>query len=111
MGDNLTGAGDGDDEKINIDLAACTADEILIVVNIFKAKDRKQNFGQIANASIRVYNTDTDENLAKYDLSEDKSTDTGMILGKVYKKDGEWKFQAVGEGKVGEIDKIAETYA
>lgn len=110
LGDNLTGEGEGDDETITIDLSAVTADEILIGVNIFKAVDRKQNFGQVANATIRVYDPASNEVLAKYDLSEDKSTDTGMILGKVYKKDGEWKFQAVGEGKVGEIDKIAAAY-
>jgi tellurium resistance protein TerD len=109
-GDNLTGAGDGDDETINIDLSQVTADEIMIGVNIYKASERNQKFGQVNNAFVRLYDKDTKKELAKFDLSEDKSTDTGMILGRLYKKDGEWKFQAVGEGKAGEIDAFAAPY-
>lgn len=109
-GDNLTGAGEGDDETISLEFEKVKADAIVVGCNIYQAEGRKQNFGQVKNAFIRVYNPDTKEVLAKYDLSEDFSGATGIILGKVYNKDGEWKFQAVGEGRNGDLNKIADTF-
>lgn len=106
-GDNLTGAGDGDDELIDVDLSAVQKDEIFICVNIYKAGERHQNFGQVKNAFLRIFKTGTTEELLKYDLSEDYSGFTGIVMGKLYKKDGEWKFQAIGEGKNGDINAIA----
>ncbi len=112
MGDNLTGVGDGDDETIKINLQSLDAatTEILIGVNIYQAPERRQNFGMVNNAFIRIYDAETNQELLKYDLSENYSAFNGMIMGKLYKKDGEWKFQAVGEGKNGTIAEIAAPY-
>lgn len=111
-GDNLTGEGDGDDETIIVDLSKVPADvtEIMLGVNIYQAEQRRQNFGQVNNAFIRLYDKETNQEIAKYDLSEDFSATTGMVLGKMYSKDGEWKFQAIGEAKTGDISKIAESW-
>ncbi len=109
-GDNLTGEGEGDDEVISIDLSKVEGSEIVVGVNIFQAASRRQNFGQVKKATIRVVNPETSEVLAKYDLSEDHSSSTGMILGRIYKHEGEWKFQAVGEGKNGDLNEIAKTF-
>lgn len=113
MGDNLTGAGEGDDETIKLDLAGIPADvdQIILGVNIYKADERHhQNFGLVENAFVRLYDADTNTELGKYDLSEDYSANTGVVVGKMYRKDGEWKFQAIGEGKNGSIDAIASPY-
>lgn len=110
MGDNLTGVGDGDDETIKVKLAEVPGDEVLICVNIFQAAERKQNFGQVKNAFVRVYDGETNQEILKFDLSEDYSKFNGMVMGKLYKKDNEWKFQAVGEGKNGDITAIAQPY-
>ena len=112
-GDNLTGEGAGDDETILIQLDKLPADitEVMVCVNIYQADVRRQNFGQVQNAFIRVYDKETNAELAKYDLSEDYSAFNGMVMGKLYFKDGEWKFQAVGEGVNGSISKIADTWA
>lgn len=112
MGDNLTGVGEGDDETIKIDFSKLPAEteEVLIVVNIFSAETRNQNFGQVKNAFVRVFNPADNTELAKYDLSEDYSKFNAMIMGRVYKKDGEWKFQAVGEGKNGDLNVLAGAY-
>jgi tellurium resistance protein TerD len=109
QGDNLTGEGEGDDEKIDVDLAALPSavDELVIGANIFQAETRHQNFGRVNNAFVRLVNAADGKELMKYDLSEDQSTATGFILGKLYKKDGEWKFQAIGEPKTGDIFQIA----
>lgn len=109
-GDNLTGQGDGDDETISLELPTLVADDVILGVNIYKAVERRQNFGQVKKAFIRAYDADTKQELAKYDLSEDFSTATGAILGRVYKHNGEWKFQAVGEAKNGDLNQIAQTY-
>lgn len=111
-GDNLTGAGDGDDEVITIDFAQVPAEVVAIVLgaNIFKAAEKGQNFGQIQNAFIRAFNKDTNEELLKYDLSEDFSINDAVIFGKVYSKDGEWKFSAEGVGKNGDLIAIFESY-
>ncbi len=114
MGDNLTGVGDGDDETIKIDLSKlpADADEVLIAVNIFESVARgNQNFGMVNNAFVRIYDGVTGQEIIKYDLSEDQSKFNAMIMGKLYKKDGEWKFQAIGEGKNGTIADIANAYA
>ncbi len=111
-GDNLTGAGDGDDETIKVKLAEIPVgvDEVHICVNIYEAQSRRQNFGQVKNAFIRIYDAETQQELLKYDLNEDYSAFSGMVMGKLYRKDGEWKFQAVGEGKNGDINSIAASY-
>ena len=112
MGDNLTGAGDGDDEQIKIDLAAVDAevDEILIGVNIYQAATKRQNFGMVNNSFIRLVDSVTGAEILKYDLTEESSINTGFILGKLYRKDGEFRFQAVGEGLNGDINQIADKY-
>ncbi len=112
-GDNLTGVGDGDDETITVKLAEVEAnvDEIVIAINIFDAVNRKQNFGMVNKAFIRLYNGENPtEELKKFDLSEDYSAFNAMLMGKLYKKDGEWKFQAIGEGKNGNINALADLF-
>ena len=115
MGDNLTGVGDGDDETLKLNLAQLppTCDEILLCVNIYQATQRSQNFGMVNNAFIRIYDAEkpaASSEIIKFDLSENYSAFNGMVMGKLYKKDGEWKFQAVAEGKNGSITDIAQPY-
>ena len=100
MGDNLTGAGDGDDEQIVVDLSRVPAeyDKIVVVVNIYHAVQRKQHFGLIQNAFIRLVDARTNTEMCKYNLSEDYSGMTAMIFGEVYRYNGEWKFNAIGQG-------------
>lgn len=100
MGDNLTGAGEGDDEQIVIDLARVPAqyDRIVLVVNIYQAVQRRQNFGMIENAFIRIVDGRNNQELCKYNLTENYSGMTAMIFGEVYRHNGEWKFGAVGQG-------------
>ncbi len=100
MGDNLTGAGDGDDEQILIDLAGMPKqyDRIVIVVNIYDAVRRKQHFGMIRNAFIRLVDGKTNREMCRYNLTEDYSGMTAMIFGEIYRYNGEWKFSAVGQG-------------
>ena len=102
-GDNLTGAGDGDDESIKIDLSKINpnATELCFVVTIHDAENRKQNFGQVRNSFVRVYNPDTKEEILKYELEEDFSIETAVEFGRLYKRNGEWKFEAVGVGQKG----------
>lgn len=111
-GDNLTGQGDGDDETIFLDLAAIPAsvDKVLLCVNIYEAGSRSQNFGMVKNAFIRAYDGDSKQELGRYDLSEDYSANTGVVMGEVYRHQGEWKFKAIGEGKNGDINQIAAPY-
>ena len=99
MGDNLTGAGDGDDEQIVIDLAHVPAeyDRIVLVVNIYQAVQRHQHFGMIRNAFIRIVDARTNQELCKYNLSENYDNMTAMIFGEVYRHNGEWKFNAIGQ--------------
>lgn len=98
-GDNLTGAGDGDDEQIIVELNKVPADysKIVFVVTIYQARERNQQFGMIRNAFIRVVDADTGRELCKYNLSESYEGRTAMIFGEVYRRNGEWKFGAVGE--------------
>jgi len=100
MGDNLTGAGDGDDEQIVVDLANIPAqyDKVIIVVNVYQAEKRKQHFGMIANAFCRLVDAKNNTELFKYNLTEDYSGMTAMIFGEIYKHNGEWKFNAIGQG-------------
>jgi stress response protein SCP2 len=100
LGDNLTGAGEGDDEQIIVDLAKMPAeyDRIVIVVNIYQAYQRKQHFGLINNAFIRLVDAKTNKEICKYNLSEDYSDMTAMIFGEIYRHNGEWKFNAIGQG-------------
>lgn len=99
MGDNLTGAGEGDDEQIVIDLARVPAeyDRIVLVVNIYQAVQRHQHFGMIQNAFIRIFNAQNNQELCKYNLSEHYDNMTAMIFGEVYRHNGEWKFNAIGQ--------------
>ncbi|MCI6552472.1 MAG: TerD family protein [Lachnospiraceae bacterium] len=100
MGDNLTGAGEGDDEQIIVDLASVPAqyDRIVIVVNIYAAVKRKQHFGMIQNAFIRLVDSRNNNEMCRYNLTEDYSGMTAMIFGEVYRHNGEWKFNAMGQG-------------
>ncbi len=111
-GDNLTGAGDGDDEVITIEQGALPADceKVVIGVNIYDAK-AGQNFGQVKGAFCRAFDPAVpDQSIIKYDLNEDYSTNTAVIMGEFYKKDGEWKFNALGEGKAGDINSLRQAY-
>jgi tellurium resistance protein TerD len=111
-GDNLTGAGEGDDESIKVDLSEINsnATEICIVVTIHKAKERNQNFGQVRNSFIRIYNPDTNEELLKYELEEDFSVETAVEFGRIYKRNGEWRFEAVGVGQKGGLEDYLSKY-
>ncbi|MFD6415367.1 TerD family protein [Streptomyces sp. NPDC060194] len=108
-GDNLTGEGEGDDESVIINLTQVPANVTRIVfpVSIHDAENRRQSFGQVANAFIRVVNQADGQELARYDLSEDASTETAMIFGEVYRYGGEWKFRAVGQGYASGLRGIA----
>lgn len=100
MGDNLTGAGDGDDEQIVVDLSKVPAeyDKIVLVVNIYQAVQRRQHFGMIQNAYIRVVDAKNNTEMCKYNLTDDYSNMTAMIFGEVYRHGAEWKFNALGQG-------------
>ncbi len=112
IGDNLTGAGDGDDESIKIDLSKINpnATELCFVVTIHDAENRKQNFGQVRNSFVRVYNPDTKEEILKYELEEDFSIETAVEFGRLYKRNGEWKFEAVGVGQKGGLQDYLNKY-
>lgn len=111
-GDNLTGAGDGDDEVIHIDLSKISNDvaEITFVVTIHKAAERRQNFGQIRNSYIRVVNQLTNEETVKYELDEDFSIETAVEFGRIYKRNEEWRFEAVGNGMKGGLQDFLTKY-
>jgi len=111
-GDNLTGEGDGDDEAVKINLTAmpAEADKVVFAVSIYEAEARAQSFGQVRNAFIRVVNQADGAELARYDLSEDASTETAMIFGEVYRHGSEWKFRAVGQGYSTGLAGIARDY-
>lgn len=100
QGDNRTGAGDGDDEVVTADLSKLPANiqKVAIVVSIHDAEGRSQNFGQVRNAYVRIVNLDNDHEIARYDLTEEFSTETALIFADVYRHNGEWKFGAVGQG-------------
>jgi tellurium resistance protein TerD len=108
-GDNLTGEGEGDDETINVELPLVPAEvqKIVFTVSIYEAEQRGQAFGQVMNAYIRIVNRADGAELARYDLSEDASTETAMIFGEVYRRETEWKFRAVGQGYASGLRGIA----
>lgn len=112
QGDNLTGAGDGDDEQIKIHFSKVPADvkKLVVAVTIHDADQRKQNFGQVNNAFMRIINNDDNVEIARFDLSEDASTETAMIFGELYHHNEEWKFKAVGQGFSGGLAALASQH-
>ncbi|GEB50275.1 MULTISPECIES: TerD family protein [Streptomyces] len=111
-GDNLTGEGEGDDEVIKVNLAGVPADveKIVFPVSIYEAESRQQSFGQVRNAYIRVVNQSDNNELARYDLSEDASTETAMVFGELYRHGAEWKFRAIGQGYASGLRGIAQDF-
>jgi len=111
-GDNLTGEGAGDDEQIKVNLTGLPAevDKIVFPVSIYNAESGGQSFGQVRNAFIRVVNQGDNSELARYDLSEDASTETAMVFGELYRNGAEWKFRAVGQGYTSGLSGIARDY-
>ncbi|MFS2157839.1 TerD family protein [Pseudomonas sp. Pseusp122] len=112
MGDNRSGAGDGDDEQVNVKLTglAPLVKKLVFAVTIHDAEGRKQSFGQVGNAYIRVVNKADGKELARYDLSEDASTETAMIFGELYRNGEEFKFKAIGQGFAGGLKPLAEAH-
>jgi len=113
-GDDLTGGNsDGDDETLTVDLAKVDAkiQEIIFTVTIYDFESRKQNFGQVRNSFIRIYNAQTNEEIAKYELDEDFSVETAVEFGRLYRRGGEWKFEAMGIGYKGGLDYFVKKYA
>ena len=112
MGDNTTGAGDGDDEVVKVELAKIPADldKVVFTVTIYDAETRKQNFGQVSHAYIRIVNEEGGQEIARYDLSEDASIETAMIFGEIYRVGTEWKFKAVGQGFAGGLGALAKNF-
>ena len=111
-GDNLTGDGDGDDESLILQLSKIPIDinRVAFTVTIHDAESRRQNFGQVSNAFMRVVNKDSGVEVARYDLSEDASVETAMIFGEIYRHNAEWKFKAVGQGYAGGLAPLARQY-
>ncbi|WP_281283789.1 TerD family protein [Nocardioides dongxiaopingii] len=112
QGDNRTGEGEGDDEVVEVDLAGMgpDVDKIVFAVSIDQADARGQNFGQVTGAFIRVVNSDNGTELARYDLSEDASSETAMVFGELYRNGGEWKFRAIGQGYASGLAGIVRDY-
>lgn len=111
-GDNLTGAGDGDDETIMVDLTKVPADvqKIAFTVTIYEAAKRSQNFGMVSNAFVRVYDQATGTEMVRYDLGEDYSIETAVVVAELYRHGGEWKFNAVGSGYQGGLEALCGAY-
>ena len=111
-GDNLTGDGDGDDEQIKIDLTKIdpSVKEICIVVTIHDAENRKQNFGQVRNSFIRIVDDSNNTELVKYELEEDFSIETAVEFGRIYNREGQWKFEAIGMGQKGGLEDFLNKY-
>jgi tellurium resistance protein TerD len=111
-GDNRSGAGEGDDEvvKVNLEQVAADVDKIVFTVTIHEAESRKQNFGQVSNAFIRVVNEDSNAEVVRYDLAEDYSTETAMVFGEIYRNNNEWKFRAIGQGYAGGLQAMCTQY-
>ena len=113
-GDDLTGGNSdgGDDETLNVDLAKVDpqVQEIIFTATIYKAEERKQNFGQVRNSYIRIYNSITNEEIARYDLDEDFSIETAVEFGRLYRRNGEWKFEAMGIGNKGGLQALVNKY-
>lgn len=113
LGDNLTGAGEGDDEVIKINLKKVPNDvqKILVTVTIHEAQQRRQNFGQVQNAFVRLVNAQTQQEAVRYDLVEDYSIETALIMAELYRKDGEWRLNAVGSGYQGGLQALLDRYS
>ena len=111
-GDNLTGEGEGDDEQLKVDLAgmAPQVDRIVFPVSIYDADNRRQSFGQVANAFIRVVNATGEAEITRFDLTEDASTETAMLFGELYRRGSEWKFRAIGQGYASGLAGIARDF-
>jgi tellurium resistance protein TerD len=111
-GDNRTGEGSGDDEQVKVHLQDVPAEieKISFVITIHDAESRNQNFGQVSNAFVRILNEDSNEELIRYDLGEDFSIETAIIVGELYRHSGEWKFSAVGSGYQGGLARIATDF-
>ena len=111
-GDNRTGEGDGDDEqvKVNLSLIPADVDKVAVTVTIHDAEARRQNFGQVRNAFIRVVNEDSGAEVVRFDLGEDFSTETAVIFAEVYRNGAEWKFRAVGQGYAGGLKALCNSY-
>jgi tellurium resistance protein TerD len=111
-GDNRTGAGDGDDEaiRLNLDTIAADIEKIVFTVTIHEAELRNQNFGQVANAFIRIVNEESGNEVVRFDLAEDYSTETAMVFGEIYRHNGEWKFRAVGQGYAGGLKAMCNQF-
>lgn len=112
MGDNLTGEGDGDDEQIEVDLSQVPANiaKIAFIVTIYDADARRQNFGQVTNAYCRIVDESTGMELIRFDLGEDFSIETAVVVGELYKNNGEWKFNAIGSGFQGGLAALCAHY-
>ncbi|MBR1823933.1 MAG: TerD family protein [Ruminococcus sp.] len=114
MGDNLTGGGEGDDEQIMVDLprVPTTIDRMIFVVNIYDARTKGQHFGMIQNAFIRLVDMDTHTEICRFNLTEDYSGMTGLVVGEIYRKNGEWKFNAIGQGvqEASRLQSLVELY-
>ncbi|MCI5995377.1 MAG: TerD family protein [Blautia sp.] len=112
MGDNLTGEGEGDDEQIEVDLTKVPANvsKIVFTVTIYDADVRRQNFGQVSNAFIRIVDESTDQELIRYDLGEDFSIETAVVVGELYRHGGGWKFNAIGSGFQGGLAALCGHY-
>lgn len=113
MGDNLTGAGEGDDEviKINLKKVPNEVQKIVVTVTIHEAQQRHQNFGQVQNAFVRLVNAQTQQEAVRYDLVEDYSIETALIMAELYRKDGEWRLNAVGSGYQGGLQALLDRYS
>ncbi len=113
MGDNLTGVGEGDDEVIKVSLKKVPNDvqKVVVTVTIHEAQQRNQNFGQIRNAFVRIVNAQTKQEAIRYDLVEDYSVETALIMAELYRKDGEWRLNAVGAGYQGGLQAILNRYS
>lgn len=111
-GDNRTGAGDGDDEQINVDLnnVPASVQRITFAITIHEAELRNQNFGQVSNAYVRILNGDSNQELIRYDLGEDFSIETALVVGELYRHNGEWKFSAIGSGFQGGLAALATNF-
>lgn len=112
VGDNTSGTGTGDDEKVTVDLALVPAEieKITVGVTIHDADTRRQNFGMVSKAYIRCLDANGDKEIARYDLSEDSSTETAMIFGEIYRAGTEWKFKAIGQGFAGGLGPLARSF-
>lgn len=112
LGDNLTGLGDGDDEQIQVDLSLVPSniEKIVFAVTIYDAESRRQNFGQVSNAFIHIMDEETGTELIRYDLGEDFSIETAVVVGELYKYNGQWKFNAIGSGFQGGLAALCGYY-